>query len=929
MKRLSCFLMFLFIQVLQGQQLVKGYLVAPLGEPFPNCKLSIKDLSSETISDENGFFSLQFSTSFTEVDLIIETPEGLQQIVPLPIESKPMVDLGYWKVTISQEFIDPQTTVDWDALFEEDQGFDRGQIGSILNSQRDVFLNTVAFQFSPTFYRMRGLDPSYQEVRLNGVPVQSFFKGSPQWSQWGGLNDFTNSGQQFFEGASSKFFGRGGFLSTTTIDFRPSALRSGTKISQAFSNSSYRYRTQFSMVQSPNKKALGYGLLFSRRWGEQGYLEGTPYEAFSGALLLEKNWTNQHQSWFTFLFTPSSRGKNAPLTKEVFDLKGRQYNPYWGIQSGRIRNSRITETKTPIVLLNHLWELSKNHRIQFNFGFVWGTHQNSRLAYNGHQLVQGVLQGGGRNPDPVYYQYLPSYPLRNSNEPDYVGAFQLQEELKNNGQIDWEMLYEANQTESGYGIYSLNFDTQKLNQKYLTLQHNARASNGINYRTELGIAQENAIFYASPRDLLGAQFLWDYNSYASNPLQIPNHLLFPDRKVEKGAPFQYHYGIQTTSLNVSLGFDYHSKGLEVYGGVSGDYRSYWREGYFQNGNYPEHSYGKGSPQIFKTSSLKGGINYAFTGRHYLSLQAQWFQSPPAYKNVYINPRENEFTIPESTFETDKQLVISYLWQGQSLELKAKGYTIQRNNIQEVSSYFADGIGGDSALFVQEITQGVDFFHLGIDGSFDWEILPEFRLSGVLSLGEYRYANNPKVYLGTVPSDDAVQLDFQNGIKSLGNAFLKNYALAGGPQQAYSLSLHYEDPNYWRLSIYANYFSNSFLDPNPLLRTSNFFSDTDGLPFSTYDPDEVQTLLAQEQFPIYYLLNMTTGKSWRIGNQFGGFFCSIQNILNTVFLSSGFEQGRNANYPSLKLDQERSRPLFNPKYWWGRGTTYFISTYYRF
>ena len=164
---------------------------------------------------------------------------------------------------------------------------------------------------------------------------------------------------------------------------------------------------------------------------------------------------------------------------------------------------------------------------------------------------------------------------------------------------------------------------------------------------------------------------------------------------------------------------------------------------------------------------------------------------------------------------------------------------------------------------------------------------------------------------------------------MGNAFLKNYALAGGPQQAYSLSLHYEDPNYWRLSIYANYFSNSFLDPNPLLRTPNFFSDTDGLPFSTYDPDEVQTLLAQEQFPIYYLLNMTTGKSWRIGNQFGGFFCSIQNILNTVFLSSGFEQGRNANYPSLKLDQERSRPLFNPKYWWGRGTTYFISTYYRF
>ena len=929
MKSLYCFFIFFVVQILQGQQLVKGYIVDALNNPFPNCRLSIKDLYIETLSDENGFFSLETPVDFLYGDLIIEVPEGIQQIVPLNFESNKIIDLGYWKVDVFQGNLEEQSVVDWDVLFEDDVGLDRDQIGSILLSQRDVFLNTVAFQFSPTFYRMRGLDPTYQEVRLNGVPMQSYLKGSPQWSQWGGLNDFTNRGQQLYEGASPQVYGRGGFLSTTTINFKPSAFRTGAKISQAFSNSSYRFRTQFSIVERPNGNSLGYGVLLSRRWGKQGYMNGTPYEAFSGAFLLEKIWNDQHQTWLTVLFTPNSRGKNAPLTKEVFDLKGRQYNPYWGNQSGRIRNSRITETKTPIVLLNHQWQLSESQFFKFNFGFIWGSQRASRLGYNGHQLVQGTLQGGGRNPDPTYYQYLPSYALRNQDTPDFEGAYKLQEDLIMNGQLDWDSLYESNRTESGYGIYSLYFDSQKFKQGNLTLQYTNRKSNGLTLRSELGVAKEQSSFFAMPEDLFGAQFLWDYNPYASETVQIPNNLLEPNQKIEEKELFQYHYGINTTDVSLSGGLEYTSKGWNMFGAFSGEYRSYLREGFFQNGSYPEDSFGKGQDQSFMTFSAKGGLGYAFTGRHHLSLLAQWYQSPPAYKNIYINPRENHFTVPGSHFETNNQLSIIYLWQEASIVFKLKGYALQRHDVQEVSWYFADGIGGDSALFVQEITQGIQFNHFGLEGSFEWDIVPEFRLSGVVSTGDYRYANNPLVYLGTAPSDDAVQLEFKDGIKPLGKALLKNYSLAGGPQNAFSLSLNYEDPNFWRLSVHGNYFSRAFLDPNPLLRTANFFSDTDGLPFSEYNSEDVQSLLSQEQFPSYFLLNLTAGKSWKIGDHYTGFFISVQNILNSLFISGGFEQGRNANFQSLKNDQERARPLFNPKYWWGRGTTYFISTYYRF
>jgi hypothetical protein len=111
--------------------------------------------------------------------------------------------------------------------------------------------------------------------------------------------------------------------------------------------------------------------------------------------------------------------------------------------------------------------------------------------------------------------------------------------------------------------------------------------------------------------------------------------------------------------------------------------------------------------------------------------------------------------------------------------------------------------------------------------------------------------------------------------------------------------------------------------------SNFYTDRDGLPFAAYDPQKAAALLEQEKLPPVFLLNLTFNKSWRIKSQYCGIFLSVQNLLNRSYKSGGFEQGRNANYPTLLEDQQRLQPLFAPKYWWGRGTTFFSSLYYRF
>ena len=145
--------------------------------------------------------------------------------------------------------------------------------------------------------------------------MNSFYTRQPQWGQWGGLNDFTNASQQFHFGIQGNSMGFGGFLGLTSLSLRPSDLRPGAKASLAFSNASYRFRNMFPYVVQPGEKGWGYAILVSRRWGKQGYVEGTLYDANAMTCSVEKQWNPQHSSVLTAVYTPQRRGKNAPMTQ--------------------------------------------------------------------------------------------------------------------------------------------------------------------------------------------------------------------------------------------------------------------------------------------------------------------------------------------------------------------------------------------------------------------------------------------------------------------------------------------------------------------------------------------------------------------------------------------------------------------------------------
>ena len=272
---------------------------------------------------------------------------------------------------------------------------------------------------------------------------------------------------------------------------------------------------------------------------------------------------------------------------------------------------------------------------------------------------------------------------------------------------------------------------------------------------------------------------------------------------------------------------------------------------------------------------------------------------------------------------------SYIFRSPKINARLTGYYTTIQDANEISFFYADGIGGDSSAFVQEILQGIQKKHLGGELGITYQATATLKIKGVASVGEYTYDNTPNLYLTTEPSKSATEAGFENGFKDFGKSNLKSYKIAGGPQRAYSLGFEYRDPKYWWFGTTTNYFSNAYVDVSPLTRTSNFYTDFDGLPFNDYDEIRAKELLEQEQFDAYFLVNAVGGKSWKINKYYVGFFASINNILNQKYKTGGFEQGRNANYRQLRDDKSLNTPVFGTKYWYGRGTSYFLNVYVRF
>lgn len=953
----KCVLLFLFgivfsLSSWSQQTLIKGSVLdGTTGEPIPDVTVTIEETGQSTQTDAKGEFRFTENLPLGEQVLRVEKVGYSTKRYPIVVNEGQTVDIS--GMTLDYDSSDKKDlfiiSISDDNLNSEDDGL-TDNISGLLQASRDVFLNAAAFDFSATFFRPRGLDNANGKVLINGIEMNKQFNGRPQWGNWGGLNDVQRN-QVFSMGISANDYTFGDLAGTNNIIMRASKYRRGGRVSFASANRSYQGRVMASYSSGLLEGGWSYSVLGSRRYGENGYIDGTLYDANSFFVAVEKQLNDKHSLNFTGIYAQNRRGRSTAITEEVYNLKGRQYNPFWGRLNGEQRNSRMREINEPILMLNHFWDVSSKVKLNTNVAYQFGKIGNTRIDNGGTRLVTfngaNTYIGGARNTDPTYYQNLPSYFLNVDGGPtsyDYELAYLAQQEFINNGQFNWIDIYRANINSTANGnnaIYALQedrIDDSQLSANIILdaeLADNIRLNAAVNYRD---LKSEN---YAMVKDLFGANGYLDVDFFAeeTDPNQNISNLAQsdirnPNRLVGEGERYKYNYDIDANTVSAFAQAQFKYNKVDFYIGTNLSQTSYQRNGLYQNGYFENNSFGKSEKADFTNYGLKGGATYKLSGKHLIDVNAAYLTKAPTIRNTFENARQNNELINDLSSEVITTIDASYIFRSPIVKARITGFYSTFEDGTDIGFFFTEG---NSGAFIQEVLTDIDRRHVGAEFGIEAQVTPTIKLKGAASVGQYIFTNNPNLYLS---SDD-----FENDLSfGDGKAYLENYHVAGGPERAYQIGFEYRDPDFWNIGVTANHFSNAYVDVNNLKRTARFNTNLDlitedtfrqggnisGYPFNDYDPIVARELLKQEQFDDYMLVNVIGGKSWRVGDYFLGFFATINNVFNQEYRTGGFEQGRRVDYRS-QLDEQTNAngPVFGNRYFYGNGTTYYLNMYVRF
>ena len=910
---------------------------------IPEVVIRILKTDLRTLSNANGSFVLEGKLPEGDQTLVFSKQGYLELRLPVMLHTDQDLYLEYIPLEVDLAEANQNLTLISlsDMQLNGDEAERDNVVSGLLGATNDVFSNAAAFDFSATFFRPRGLDSKYSRVLINGIELNKFNTGRPQWSNWGGLNDVMRN-REFSQGITANDYTFGGPAGTLHFNMQASTYRRGGRISYAYANRTYTGRAMASYTSGVTQSNWAYSVLASRRFGQQGYVDGTLYDANSLFIGIEKILSEQHSLNLSVLYTPNRRGRGTALTQELIDLKGNRYNPNWGFQNGNLRNARLREIQEPVAILTHNWKLHKESTLTSSLAYQWGKTTNSRIDYTGSTDVinsngQESFSGGSRNPAPNYYQNLPSYFLRfeTPTAAHYQQAYLAQEEFTAKGQLDWNALYEANQTAAATGlntIYAVQNDVNRDRLIQASSILNTRFSEHLDLDARIGISQLKSENYAELDDLLGGSVWLDIDSFAEDDNTTGGDLAQSDlqhrnRLVTAGDRYKYNYSINAFKASAFAQLQGTYNHFDYYTALQIAQTNYHREGLYENGYYPgAQSLGKSEAADFTTLDTKGGFTYKFNGKHFAQFNAGVLAQPPTTNTVFTNARQNNAVIKNPSAENILSLDASYIYRSASLKARLTGYYLNFTNGSEVSYFYTQSLQNPAIengnALVQEITTGISRQNIGFELGAELKVLPTLSFKAAAAVSQNTYTDNPKVYYTTTLTDEPL-------VFGDGRVKLKNYHVSGGPEQALQIGFDYRDPDFWWLGGSLNRFANAYVDVSYLRRSAAFSSDYDGLPLTDYNPEIAKQLLQQEQLDSYYLINLVGGKSWRIKDYTLGFFALVNNLLNTRYKTGGFEDSRIGDYRSLQEEQNRGTPLFGNRYFLGYGTTVYANFYIRF
>lgn len=650
----------------------------------------------------------------------------------------------------------------------------------------DAYGTVADFNLPQVALKRRGQPYSRECVTADGVPIG--YRYASALRQLGAVEEVQ-------AGLASARDGAGSIGGLRCLSFSTDEALMPCRASVHFTDRNYLAAAKFSWTGS---KGNGWRLAAAAdlRTGRDMHVEGVFTNALTAAFRASKRWKSGHSLALTLVVPPSERGTRLSSAGEAFMLTGdRLYNPSWGFQNGKVRNSRVRRETVPLALAS--WRMALSAKTSF---------AASVAAEAGFRKYSALGWYDARTPMPDNYRYLPSFTGDRATEEAWRRGD------TRYTQIRWDELIAQNRMGDGSAAYALEDRVERIADLRLVAGFTTEAEKRVTLAYSLYFDREAVRSYKQMRDLLGGsrivdidQFLVDDDAYGT---LLQNDLRRPNRSIGEGDRFGYDFTLSKWEAGVRFRAEYRADRLRADLDLTFGAAAVRRRGHYEKELFPgERSFGPSRRMKFTPYTLKLLAGRAFSPRSYLEVSAMAAAIVPAAADLFYQPLYNNRPLDHAMPERIYAAELNYRLTGPVLRLQITAFVTGVFDRTETRRYYDDMAG----VYCNMAAANIATASYGLEAAAEIRLSYRWHLSLAASALRSEYIRNPRI---TVLSDvDNTAVDVR------ATSYIGGCVTGGVPQYTGFAGIVYFGPKGWGLRVSAGYAGGRYVEPAFVRRTA--------------------------------------------------------------------------------------------------------------
>lgn len=752
----------------------------------------------------------------------------------------------------------------------------------------EPFRNLTEYALSFVRLSRRGTG-SLPRVELDGVAVSAYDAGA--------LRRLLRS-EKYADGMNFSDLASGGFAGTRSFDAAIDLRRSAVSLAATDRNSRLSVRLYDAR---PLGRSWNCAVSVAASGGRDAHITGVFTRRLEASAILTRHWRTGRLS-VVAIAVPTERGLRSASSAEAFGLVGDNlYNPSWGMQRGRVRNSRVRREFLPSATVSGVKEAGACRL--FATVHIRG----------GESAVSGLDWYDGRTPMPDNYRMLPSY-FDSEQVRDAVAEAWRSRDGRYT-QIDWEELYARNAMAGERSVYVVEDRTEAPLELHGVAGGSFRIARNTTLTAAVTADAVRREYFKRMRDLLGGAYVEDIDQYLVGDDRYGNSLVNdlrnPDRRVRRGDKFGYDYLTVSSRYGARLLLRYRDNRFSLDAGVQAASAAQYRKGLYEKQLFlGAASFGRSRQLNGVEGEAKIAVSYAFSALHRIGFAAAARREMLPMEDLLLQPDYNNRTVDASPMFASFEAEAGYAYRSASFGMSVKAFAgAERGRIRTLR--FFDDI---SYVYADAAIEGIDILRYGVEATVEIPLSARLTFDAALSAGSYTYASNPEV---------SIFADADNGtIVERAVSYMSGLHTAEAPTAAAVVRLCYSTPSGWRVSADAAFVSGRYVSPTPIRRLARV---TD----LALSPEAFDAMVSQSRLDDALRIDLSVMKSWTIRGVLSRLtaMASVRNLTDdrsTVY--SGYEPSRVLRSGSGLNISYRPMP---ERYTYAYPVSFYLSLTYKF